>query len=379
MPGQRQKYFISTLLSLGLGLSSFSIHAADNNSSRLKEIRSDISHLKQSIGSDKKQQKSLQNELRKLEKEIAGLSRQQRNTDKKLKSQKKEQKALIKQQAQLNKKHAQQQDNLGQQIRAAHSAGQQQTLKLILNQNNPAELSRTMTYYGYFTEAQSGAIEDTQENLAAVVENKKQLEQSTQRLQKLRQEQTKQQRALGKRQTDRKTVLVELDKNISSKEQRLQQLQEDEQALSKLVEEIRRRSATLAKPSNLAQLKKKLKWPTQGKIRNRFGTSRNQAGMKWQGVTIAGKEGQEVRSIAAGKVVYADWIRGYGLMLIVDHGHQYMSIYSHNQSLYKDVGDMVRRDEVVASLGNSGGKTDHALYFEVRHKGKPVNPARWCK
>ncbi len=353
--------------------------ANNSDALRLQEIRSNISDLKQSIGSDKKHRQTLQSKLQKTEKEIAKLSRQQRTTEKKLQKQKQTQKELLKEQQQQQEKHNFQQKQLRQQVRAGYSAGQQQTLKLLLNQNDPAELSRTMTYYAYYTEAQSTAIRLTQQNIAALVETEKQLSKSTQQLQKLKQEQAKQQKLLAKNQTERKAVLNKLNAGINNKEQHLTQLQEDERVLSKLVEDIRRRSTSPVQLSNLDQLKNKLKWPTKGVKKNRFGSNRNQAGMKWQGIKIAGKEGQEIQSIAAGKVVYADWIRGYGLMLIIDHGHQYMSIYSHNQSLYKDVGDLVQVNETIASLGNSGGKNDHALYFEIRHKGKPVNPGKWCR
>lgn len=373
----KNRYY-ALLFSLIFGLSSFSVFANDNNL-RLQEIRSNISSLKQSIGSDRKRQQTLQTELRKTEIKIAELSRQQRSTVKKLKQQKQTQKKLLKEQKKLQEKHALQQGQLRQQVRAGYSAGQQQTLKLLLNQNDPAELSRTMTYYAYYTEAQSTAIKLTQKNISELNKTEKKLSQSTQRLQKLKQEQGRQQKSLTKNQTTRKTVLTNLNAGINSKEQRLIQLKEDEQALSQLIEDIRHRSTTKTQQSNLAQLKNKLKWPTNGAQKNHFGKTRNQVGMKWQGITISGKEGQDIHSIAAGKVVYADWIRGYGLMLIIDHGHQYMSIYSHNQSLYKDVGDQIKANETIASLGNSGGKSDYALYFEIRYKGKPVNPSQWCR
>jgi len=377
LPGPTKRTI--ALLSLILGLGSFSIAAADSNSKRLEAIRSDISELKQSLGSDKKQQQELQHELRRFETQIADLSIKQRNTKQQLTEQQQRRKELLKEQQQLSNKHDQQQINLRQQVRAGYSAGHQQTLKLLLNQNDPAELSRTMTYYAYFSEAQSQAIKQTRDNLAEMAATEKRLTESTERLKQLNQQQEQQQRSLSEQQHNRKGVLAKLESAISSKQQRLEQLQEDERALSKLVEEIRARAAAQSQQRDLTQLKKKLKWPTRGKIKNRFGQARNETGMTWQGITIAGQAGQEIHSIAAGKVVYADWIRGYGLMLIIDHGHQYMSIYSHNESLYKDVGDTVTANELIASLGNSGGKNENALYFEIRHQGKPVNPALWCR
>ena len=122
----------------------------------------------------------------------------------------------------------------------------------------------------------------------------------------------------------------------------------------------------------------KLKWPTKGRIKSAFGSKRS-GQVKWNGVTISASEGQDVNAIANGKVIYADWLRGFGMVLVVDHGKGYMSLYGHAQALLKSAGDTVRKGESIALVGRSGGQTQPGLYFEVRHKGQAVDPARYCK
>ena len=369
------------LLSLSLGFTPLASQAEEADSQqRLQQIRGNISEIKQTLGSDKKQQQQQQQQLSKLEKEIASLSRSKQKTQHKLKQQKKNQQQLKIETKKLRQKLGKQQHNLSQQIQAGYTAGQQQQLKLLLNQTSPAAAGRNMTYYSYFSRAQINAANQTQDDLKQLSNTETQLQQSSKKLKKLEKQQQLQQQKLQQRQSQRKTLLSKLNSEINSKQQRLKQLQEDETALSKLLQNLPSQTQdSKIDFSNLSKLKGKLKWPTKGKIKNRFGSPRNQGKMKWQGITINGKEGQAIYSIAPGRVIFADWIRGYGLMLIIDHGNGYMSLYGHNQSLYKDVGDEISSNETIAALGNSGGNNSTNLYFEMRHKGKPINPATWCR
>lgn len=347
---------------------------------QLEQIRKNITTLKQDLGSDKKQLQQYQSELKQTEKKIASLSRKQRQTKTELGKQQKAQQKLISETRELRHKLNSQQHSLSQQIRAGYSAGQQQALKMLLNQTDPGAAGRTITYYGYFTRAQIYAVEATELNIKQLSNAENRLQQSRTRLEKLQTKQQQQAQELHQQQAQRKILLSKLNREISSKEQQLNKLLEDEKALSKLLRDLEPQIPAAPKDfSNLGKLKGKLSWPTKGRIQNRYGQSRNQGRLKWQGITISGKDGQDIRAIAPGQVIFADWIRGYGLMLIVDHGNGYMSLYGHNQSLYKDVGDVVAGNEIVAALGNSGGNNTNSLYFEMRHKGKPINPETWCR
>jgi septal ring factor EnvC (AmiA/AmiB activator) len=128
-----------------------------------------------------------------------------------------------------------------------------------------------------------------------------------------------------------------------------------------------------------AKLRGRLNWPSRGKLITRYGSARKVGKLKWQGVNISAPEGTEVRAISHGRVAFSDWLRGFGLLTIIDHGDGYMSLYGGNQSLFKEVGDWVEAGEAIASVGNSGGRQDSALYFEIRHNGKPSNPLKWCR
>jgi septal ring factor EnvC (AmiA/AmiB activator) len=354
--------------------------AEQTTQQRLEQIRSDIGELKKDLGGDKKQQQQFQQELARLENEIAVLSRKQRHSTAELKKQQQNQRALTAEVVAQRQVLVRQQQNLDRQIRAGYTAGQQNALKLLLNQTDPAAVGRNMTYYGYFARARLSAIGETRETIDRLSNSETRLKRSTEKLKRLQADLEHQEGELKQRRSKRKLVLAGLNAEISSKEQRLNRLLEDERALGKLLEEI----APAGLPPtgafvNLDKYRGKLKWPVKGVKRNRFGASRNQGRMRWQGIIIAGKEGQDIHAVAPGQVVFADWIRGYGLLLIVDHGNGYMSLYGQNQALYKDVGERVSADEVIAALGNSGGKDDYGLYFEMRHKGKPVDPATWCR
>ena len=362
------------MFTLVLG-TSYANAAKQSSAEQLDNLRQDINTLKQELGSDKQQQHSYQKELSKTEKQIADLSRKQRKIKTELAKQQKAQQALISETGELRQKLATQQGNLSQQIRTGYSAGQQQALKMLLNQTDPGAAGRNMTYYAYFTRAQLHAVKETQLSIKQLNNAETRLQESSARLEKLNSKHQQQTRELKQQQANRKIVLSKLNAEINSKEQQLKKLADDEKALSALLNRLAPKAPPAIKDfSDLGKLKGKLSWPTKGRLQNRYGQSRNQSGMKWQGITIKGREGQNVRAIAPGHVIFADWIRGYGLMLIVDHGKGYMSLYGHNQSLYKEVGDTVSSKEVIAALGNSGGNNSTSLYFEMRHKGKPVNP-----
>lgn len=374
-----QSHLIALLLALGLTLGG-NPASAQESQQRLDQIRKDISQLQKNLGGDKQQLQRFHDELGGIEKEIAALSRTQRQTHTELKAQQQAQRQLEDEARVLRHKLAEQRDSLSRQIRAGFSAGRQQALKLLLNQSDPGVAGRTLTYYGYFTRAQSEAVKQTRRNIEQLDNAETRLRQSRERLENLYAEQQRQSETLQRRRNERKIVLSKLNDEIASKEQRLNSLLEDEKALSELLRDLKlKQDPTPRDYNDLTKLKGTLKWPTKGRIQNRYGQPRGQGRLKWQGITISGAEGQEVRSIAPGRVIFADWIRGYGLMLIVNHGNGYISLYGHNQSLFKDVGEQVAANEVVAALGNSGGNNDAGLYFEMRHNGKPINPETWCR
>ena len=261
--------------------------------------------------------------------------------------------------------------------------GRQEYLKLLLNQQDPAAVSRVMTYYDYFNKARTTRIDKAIQTITKLDQVKVKIENQRLVLNKLKQQQLAEKKQLEESYNERAVVVARLQQELNSKDKQLSQLLEDEQQIQKLLQAIREVMPELLKVPGEAQpfakLRGKLKWPAQGKIQNIFGKKRKASRVSWNGIVIKAPEGRNVHAVARGRVAYADWLRGYGLLLIIDHGDGYMSLYGHNQSLFKETGDWVEAGEEIASVGNSGGQQQSGLYFEIRHNGKPTNPGKWCR
>lgn len=387
MKQHRRLALIGTTL---LGAAATLHPAAADEQQRLQQLRGFINELRQGIGADKQQLTQQQKQLQRLESDIAAANRRLHDTEEQLKQQRLTQQRLQAEALSQTQRLEREKKLLSQQLRASYTPSQQQTLKLLLNQSSPAEAGRTLAYYGYFSRAQLRTIEATRISLGKLQETNEKLQQSSDKLAALKQQQQEEQRKLAARKNEQKTLLSKLDNRIQGNERSLAGMQADEQALTKLLRDLEaKRRAQDAKDAKDAKkgkkvpepgkLNGKLQWPTQGNIEHSFGDSRNQGQMTWQGVVIKGQEGQAVRTIAPGKVVFADWMRGYGLLLIIDHGNNLMSLYGHNRSLGKKTGDAVATNETIATLGSNDDEADADLYFELRHKGKPVDPEKWLR
>lgn len=371
-------YLRSLFICISLSLAAPAI--ADNSKQQLNQVQSRIGELRQDLAQDQQQQNKLQTGLKSLEQQIGQLQRKLRTLSTQAKQYRQQHSKLDQQDQELQNQLKQLKQQLAQHLRASYSAGQQQALKLLLNQDNPAQVGRTLTYHRYLTEAQLNTVAATEDTLAELQQNAAAISDNQQRLQTTLNETAQQQQKLQQEQNKRKQLLAQLNRDIKDKNQALNKLMADEKRLLQLVEELKRRPQNYIPDGlSLSKLKGKLKWPTKGKILNRFGSSRLQGQRKWQGVFIAAALGNDVTAIAPGQIVFAEWIRGYGLMLIIDHGNDYMSVYAHNESLYKEAGDKVAAGEVIASVGNSGGQHRDGLYFEMRHKSSPIDPAQWCR
>ncbi|MEE8429334.1 MAG: peptidoglycan DD-metalloendopeptidase family protein [Gammaproteobacteria bacterium] len=188
---------------------------------------------------------------------------------------------------------------------------------------------------------------------------------------------------LEKTRIARAEVLAQLKKQIRRKDREMRQLKIDEQRLQELIDNISEALAAsaseMADQISFAKRKGRLQWPVNGKLVTRYGQDRNVGDLKWRGVLIRAPEGSDVYAVSQGRVAFADWLRGFGLLIILEHGDGYMSLYGYNQLLHKEVGDWVSGGELISNVGVSGGQTEPGLYFELRHKGRPVNPAAWLQ
>ena len=354
---------------------------ANSQKEKLAELQAELRARQQVLENSRASAQELESVLKASELEIAKVAKALSTTRQALKNVEQEQAKLEAEQEGLKTAIRKQQSLLSSQLKSAFMAGHYDYAKMLFYQDDARTFERVITYYQYVAKARQKEIESFRSNVARLEEVNAELSEKALSLAALKDEQEGQRAVLLTRQDDRKATLKKINKTIASETQRIASLQADEKALKDAIEAARiaaERAAREAEVSmdGLAKLKGKLAAPVKGRIRNLFG-SRRQGQVSWKGIVIDGAEGDPVNSIAPGKVLYADWLRGFGLVAIVDHGEGYMSVYGHNQALLKQAGDDVRRGERIALVGRSGGQEYPNLYFEIRHKGKALNPSAW--
>ncbi|MBV6424189.1 MAG: Murein hydrolase activator EnvC [Steroidobacteraceae bacterium] len=269
---------------------------------------------------------------------------------------------------------------LGAELRRAYLIGREEPLKLLLNQEDPARAGRMFAYYSYFGRARAERIASIETRVAEIAALDAQLGAEETRLTELESEQQSQVQRLEAARTDRSRALAALEAEARSRKATLTQLRAEQDALEKLVRDLRRalEQYPVDAKAAFAKLRGKLQWPAAGRIVANFGAVRAGA-IKWDGVLIATERGAPVRSVASGRIAYADWLPGLGLLAIVDHGGGYLSLYGHNDQLYKAVGERVAPGDTIAAAGDSGGRSRPELYFEIRRGGKPIDPRPWFR
>ena len=354
---------------------------AKEQAARLQQLRERISSLKNELGDMRGRQATLQRELESTDKSIGEAAAGMRQ----LKQQKAESQARLDQleeERRVQRAALQEmRSRLAQDLRSAYLMGRQGQVKLLLNQEDPATVSRMLAYHGYFTRSRNDRIQALRTTLAGLAATGQDIIAQQERLDGLLQQQREAAGQLADGQDERSRVLAKLQLQMKGKAQELAQLERDEQRLHQLVESLQQALGDIppavTDSRSLHELKGRLRWPVAGHISMQYGS--RQAGGKLisRGVRIKAQAGADVRAIAKGRVAYADWLRGFGLLLIIDHGKDYMSLYGNNQALFKEVGEWVEGNEVIATVGSSGGQASTGLYLELRKKGRPFNPAPW--
>jgi septal ring factor EnvC (AmiA/AmiB activator) len=272
------------------------------------------------------------------------------------------------------------QDSLAAQIRAAYILGRSEPLKLLLNQKDPAQAGRNFAYYGYFGRMRASQIHAINDNIAKIDELQTKIDEEDAHLARLESAQKSQVGQLEQARQRRGKVLASLEQESKNRSEALARLQRQQSALEKLLKDLNRALEKFPVDANdaFAKLRGELAWPVEGRLVAHFGETRA-GGVKWNGVLIAAERGTPVRAIYHGRVAYADWLPGLGLLMIIDHGNGYLSLYGHNERLYKAAGAQVRAGDTIAGVGDSGGRSQDELYFEIRRAGKPVDPRPWFK
>jgi murein hydrolase activator len=269
---------------------------------------------------------------------------------------------------------------LAGQLRAAYLIGRQEPLKLLLNQEDPALAGRMFVYYSYFGRARAGQIHLIEEDVRRLAELDTELAAEDDRLAELEKQQRAQLLDLEQARAQRSVVLANLEVQSRGRVQNLERLRSQQAGLEKLVRELRAAMERFPVEGNDAfmRLRGKLAWPVSGRLVARFGEARA-GGVQWDGVLVATERGAPVKAVCQGRVIYADWLPGLGLLTIVDHGDGYLSLYGHNERLYKAAGEHVEAGDTIAAAGDSGGSPRPELYFEIRKAGRPVDPRPWFK
>ena len=278
--------------------------------------------------------------------------------------------------AQLDKNRG----NLAGEIRAAYTIGRQEPLKILLNQEDPALAGRMFAYYGYFGRARAAEIRIIQDDVQRLADLAAGLDAEDAALARLEQQQRTELSALERARAQRSQVLAGLEAESRTRAQNLERLRAQQAGLEQLLRELRAAMERFPLETNeaFARLRGKLAWPVSGHLVARFGDARA-GGVRWDGVLVATERGNPVKAVCGGRVIYADWLPGLGLLAIVDHGDGYLSLYGHNERLYKAAGERVAAGETLAAAGDTGGTGRTELYFEIRKGGKPVDPRPWFR
>ncbi|USR39489.1 murein hydrolase activator EnvC [Ectopseudomonas hydrolytica] len=383
---------------------------------QLEAARQDVAELKKMLEKLQQEKSGVQQQLKKTETEMGTLEGQVKELQRELKSSEQEIQRLDQEKKKLQSARTEQQRLIAIQARAAYQSGRQEYVKLLLNQQNPEKFSRTLTYYDYLSQARLEQLSAFNETLRQLANVEQEIVTHQTQLQVQKASLDERHAKLAEARKERQQALAKLNSEFSNRDQRLKARQQEQAELGRVLktieetlarqareaEEARKRAlaaqqAEQARPGSqqpsgplvssgtvyggpFASARGKLPWPVDGRLVARYGTPRGgDARTKWDGVLIGAPAGSQVRAVHGGRVVFADWLRGAGLLVILDHGNGYLSLYGHNQSLLKNAGDLVKAGEPIATVGSSGGQDSSALYFAIRQNGRPSDPAQWCR
>ena len=371
---------LALALSFMLGAMPTQAQQQEVTPAQIEDLKERIEDIDEWLADAEEDRSDLEQQLAATERRIGELTRERRNLREKAEQQQLQLQELEQQEASLNKTLSRQRESLKQQIRTAWMEGDAPAVKVLLNEIDPDQMARTMTYYEYLSR-------NTVERLEAFQKSLRELRQTQARVVVTRAELTDTEATLSKRQQElsasrkeREQTLAALKTEIQSRRSERDELEADRKRLEKLLEDVQQAIASIPAPNEsqpFRSLKDKLPWPVQGKVVSNYGDRYADGKLRRNGLLISTSEEAKVKAIHYGRVVFANWLRGFGLITIIDHGDGYMTLYGHSSSLFTSPGDWVAAGETIAMAGQTGGTDTPALYFEVRHNGKPDNPQRW--
>lgn len=353
------------------------------SAARLQQIKAQIDQLQKDLRQERARQDKASAELRKLDEAVSRAAGRLRDVEIKRAETSKSVTVL---QADISAQRAhmaQHQDQLGQQLRTSYANGSSSYLKLLLNTDDPLRMGRLLTYHRYLHLARREALQSAVAELQKLNAMEETLANQLSELEVLRRQESARQQDILAARRQRAEALAAIDAHIAAQDQQLQGLQKDAADLEQLMQRLQ---DVLADVKDLrfdeqpfSSRRGQLGWPLRGPVLARFGQDRGLGDMHWNGILIEGQAGAVVTAIARGHVVFADWLRGFGLLIIIDHGDGFMTLYGHNEAIFKENGDWVQPGETIATVGSGGRPRRTGLYFEVRSGGKPVDPLRWLQ
>lgn len=352
-------------------------------SADLRTVKQDIARVSRELGEAAAARDAQGRKLRSAEQAIAATRAELQQLAAELAALAARQAELQRERAGAERRLEAQREQLAQQLRVAYMVGSSEPLRLLLGQRDPAEAARLLTWHGYLGQARAVNIAGVRAEQARLQSADEALRTSAQRLQALRADESDKLGRLEGERRERQLVLQELQSDARDRQLALARLKDQQADLERLLRELARVTQPLPAPApaaagRFAQLRGRLNWPVTGRLAARFGEQRA-GGVTWEGVAVATARSAAVKAVAAGRVVYADWLPGMGLISIIDHGSGYLSLYAHNDALRRGVGDLVAAGDVIAAAGDTGGQSSPTLYFEIRQSGKPVNPQPWFR
>lgn len=394
-PARNQCRQFGTLLKLAAVVAFavlFHTHSWAAPRAELQELRGRIEKLQKELESAEEFKTEASDALSASERAISESNRQLRDLTRQRQQAADDLGALGHQGKQTRDRIGAQQASLAGLLYRQYLSGQHDSLTLLLNQRDPGQMARDLRYYGYISRARTDLISSLRKSLDELQQVESQQREKAADLARIEAEQLEQKQRLQAQQAVHRGVLARVSAQIRAQQRQIGSLQRDEKRLTRLVERLSKLVARKPRPARPAKrvqpgvfaagaafqrLKGKLDLPVRGELVNRFGSPRQDTGMVWKGVFIRAHSGQEVKAVAGGRVVFADWLRGFGNLIIVDHDDGFMSLYGNNEALYKRVGESVASGEAIAAVGNSGGNADSGLYFELRYQSRPFDPMSW--
>ena len=390
----RAVYPLILLLTLALTPGAILAATASQTQDELRELRARISALQKALVAAEGTKSEASDALRESEQAISEANRELHQLNRQSRTAGARLAELRKSSRETGNALRNQQEVLGRMLRRQYLQGQPEVMRLVLSREDPNDMARQLHYLAYIARARAQLVDGLRENLRDIDRLKTEIAAEVAAIARITADQLAQKKQLERQKQARAEVLSRVSRDIATQQRQMKVMQANESRLSRLIDQLAKavrkpaaggRTRVESVPSGksdgspFSAQRGALSLPVRGELSNRFGSPRADGGMTWKGLFIAAKSGEEVRAVAGGRVVYADWLRGFGNLLIVDHGDNYMTLYAYAEALLKQVGDVIRGGESIATAGNSGGNRESGLYFEMRHEGKPFDPLAWVK